>query len=71
MVNIMNYKVYIYIATLLLSVFAFSGVNFDHIIRKNKALEARILVMLLAIGTSYLITNFITDFISVSSLIKG
>ena len=67
----MNYKAYIYIATLLLSIFAFSGVNFDHIIRKNKALEARILVMLLSIGISYLITNFMTDFINVSSIIKG
>lgn len=67
----MNYKAYIYIATLLLSIFAFSGVNFDHIIRKNKALEARILVMLLSIGISYLITNFIIDFINVSSIIKG
>lgn len=67
----MNYKVYIYIATLLLSIFAYSGVNFDHFIRTNKAIEARILVMLLSIATSYLVTNFITDFINVSSIIKG
>ncbi len=67
----MNYKAYIYIITLLISIFALSGVNFDGFIKSNKALEARILVMLLSIATSYLVTNFITDFINVSSIIKG
>ncbi len=67
----MNYKAYIYIITLLLSIFALSGVNFDGFIKTNKAIEARILVMLLSIATSYLVTNFITDFINVSSIIKG
>lgn len=67
----MNYKAYIYIVTLLLSIFALSGVNFDGFIKTNKAIEARILVMLLSIATSYLVTNFITDFINVSSIIKG
>ncbi len=67
----MNYKAYIYIVTLLISIFALSGVNFDNFIKTNKAIEARILVMLLSIATSYLVTNFITDFINVSSIIKG
>ncbi len=67
----MNYKAYIYIITLLISIFALSGVNFDNFIKTNKVIEARLLVMLLSIATSYLVTNFITDFINVSSLIKG
>ncbi len=67
----MNYKAYIYIVTLLISIFALSGVNFDGFIKTNKAIEARILVMLLSFATSYLVTNFITDFINVSSIIKG
>jgi len=64
----MNYKTYIYIITLLLSIFALSGVNFDGFIKTNKAMEARILVILLSIATSYLVTNFIADFLSVSSI---
>ena len=67
----MNYKAYIYVITLLISIFALSGVNFDGFIKTNKAIEARILVILLSLGLSYLTTNFITDFISVSSIIKG
>ena len=67
----MNYKTYIYIITLFMSIYAFSGVNFDKFIKTNKAIEARILVILMSVATSYLVTNFITDFISVSSIIKG
>ena len=66
----MQIKAYIYIITLFISVFALSGVNFDGFIKKNKAIEARILVILLSICTSYLVTNFITDFVNVSTIIK-
>lgn len=67
----MNYKVFIYVITLFASIFALSGVNFDGFIKTNKALEARLLVILLSMATSYLVTNFITDFLSVSTIIKG
>ena len=67
----MNYKAYIYVITLFLSIFAISGVNFDSFIRKNKVIEARILAILLGICCSYLVTNFITDFVSASIIIRG
>jgi len=67
----MNYiKVIIYAITLLASIFAYSGVDFEQIMRKNKPIEARILILFLSFATSYLVTNFITDFIAVSSIIK-
>ena len=49
----MNYKTYIYVITLLMSIYALSGVNFDGFIKSNKAIEARLLVILLSIGLSY------------------
>lgn len=67
----MNYKAIIYVITLFISIFAISGINFDSFIKTNKALEARILVLVLSISFSYLLTNFITDFISLTSIIKG
>ena len=67
----MNYKAYIYVITLFLSIYAISGINFDGFIKTNKAIEARILVIMLSICCSYLVTNFITDFLSVSTIIKG
>lgn len=60
----MSIKVYIYVITLLTSAYALSGLNFDAFIKKNKALEARVLVLLLSMACSYLVTNFIYDFIS-------
>jgi len=67
----MNYvKVIIYAITLLASIFAYSGVDFERIMRKNRPIEARILILFLSFATSYLVTNFITDFIAVSSIIK-
>ncbi len=66
----MNYKAYIYVISVLMSAYALSGVNFDNFIKKNKALEARVLVVLLSLSLGYLITNFITDFLNVSSIIK-
>ena len=66
----MNYKAYIYVISVLLSAYTLSGLNFDAFIKKNKVLEARLLVLILSISLGYLLTNFITDFISVSSIIK-
>lgn len=66
----MSIKTYIYAIALMISIFALSGINFDGFIKKNKAIEARILVILLGISISYLVTNFITDFLNFSKLIK-
>lgn len=67
----MNYKAYIYVITLLTSIFGLSSINFDHLIRANKIKEQRVLIIMLGLAISYLVTNFITDFISLSSFIKG
>ena len=50
----MNYKAYLYVITVLLSAYALSG----------------ILVIITSLIMGYLLTNFITDFFNVSSLIK-
>lgn len=67
----MNYKAYIYIFSIMLSVFALSGINFDGFIKSKKVIEARILVVLLSLALGYLVTNFITDFMNVSQIISG
>ena len=53
----MNYKAYLYVITVLLSAYALSGVNFDNFIKKNKALEARILVIITSLIMGYLLTK--------------
>lgn len=65
----MNYKIYIYVVAVLLSIFALSGVNFEKFIRKNRVIETRILVILLGFALGYLVSNFIIDFISCTQII--
>lgn len=59
----MNYKILLYAIFLLLSVFVLSGINFNVIMKKNKEIEAHIFVIILSMALSYLITNFVWDFI--------
>ena len=59
----MNFKICIYGLFLLLSIFILSGININGIMKKGKEIEARLLVMTLAIMMSYLLTNFVWDFL--------
>ena len=62
--NIMNYRIYFYAIFLFLSIFIISGVNFEKIMKKNKVVEAKLLIMALSIAMSYLLTNFVLDFLN-------
>lgn len=65
----MNYKLLLYIFFTLASIFGLSGINFNKFIKTNKALETKVLMILLGMSLSYLITNFIIDFINSSIFI--
>ena len=60
----MNYKIYLYVIFVLLSTYTLSGINFDRIMKKNKPIEARILVLLTSLLMGYFLTNFVLDFIN-------
>lgn len=62
----MNYKIFIYAIFLFLSIFVLSGINFEVIMKKNKYIEARLLVMCLSAALSYLLTNFMFDFLNLA-----
>ena len=64
----MNYRIYVYVVCIFLSIFALTGINFEKITRKNKVIEIRILVTLLGLILGYLVANFIIDFISFASI---
>lgn len=59
----MNYKICLYALFLFLGIFVMSGINFEHIMKKNKVLEAKMLVMISSIIISYILTNFVWDFL--------
>lgn len=65
----MNYKLLIYIFSILLSVYALSGINYEKFIKRNKIIETRFLVLILSLISGYLLTNFIVDFLEISKII--
>lgn len=60
----MGIKIYLYVFFTLMSIFIFNGINWQVIMKKDKVIEARMLVLSLSFGLSYLLTNFVVDFIS-------
>lgn len=65
----MNYKLLIYVFNIMLCIFSLSGINFEKIIKKNKVIETRVLIIILGLVLAYLLTNFIFDFLSSSKII--
>lgn len=65
----MNVKVYLYIITTLLSAYTLTGINFNKFWNSKKSIEAKIFTILLSLIMSYLLTNFIVDFLSSSKIL--
>ena len=64
----MHYKTYLYIFFVFLSIFALSSINYEKIIKQNKIIETKVLVMILGLALGYLITNFVVDFIGLDKI---
>ena len=65
----MNYKTYIYIISVLISTFVISGINFNGFFKKNKEIEAKFFVVILALIMGYLLGAFVITFIECSKII--
>ena len=56
-------KFILYLFILPLVVYAIGGLNLNGIFKKNKIYHAKIFYILLIFGLSYLVTNFLYDFL--------
>ena len=56
-------KIIIYIIVFFVTLFALDSVNINAIFKKNRVLGARVIYLLLSICISYLVSNFIFDFV--------
>ena len=65
----MNYKLLLYCFNIMLCLYALSGINFNGMFKTNKIIESRLLVIITSFIFAYLLTNFIIDFLSVSTII--
>ena len=62
-------KALLYVLFTLLSAYILSSINYKNFFKKNKILEAKIFVILLSFIMSYLLTNFVTDFLTNSTIL--
>ena len=56
-------KFIIYLMIIPLVIYSFDSVNINFIFKKNKIYQARVFYIFLIFSLSYLITNFLYDFI--------
>ena len=59
-------KLIIYVFDFFLSLIALDSININSIFKKNKVMQARLFYLILAISMSYLVSNFIYDFIFIN-----
>ena len=64
----MSIKVAFYCIFTLLSAYILSAVNYTNFFKKNKTVEAKIFIILLSLIMSYLLTNFVVDFLESSQI---
>lgn len=60
----MKIKLFLYVFFTFLSAFGLTSINFNNIIKTNKYIEVRVLVMVLSFALGYLLTNFVIDFLN-------
>jgi len=65
----MSIKIYLYIITTMLSAYSLTGINFDKFWKTKKIIEARVFIIILSLSMSYLLTNFIVDFLTNSKIL--
>ena len=64
----MSAKYFIYILVGILVILSFDSLNINSLFKKNRVLQARVLYFMLALSMTYLVTNFIWDFFTVSKI---
>lgn len=56
-------KIILYIIFLFLVMWAMDGLNLNKLFKQSRVYQARIIYILISISISYLVTNFMYDFI--------
>lgn len=58
----MSTKIILYIFMVPIVIYALDGININNIFKKNRVIQARLFYLMITLGLSYLIVNFIYDF---------
>lgn len=65
----MNYKLIIYILSVLTTTFAMASVDLNRFFKQGKVVEANIFAILMILAISELVSNFIINFLEVSRIL--
>ena len=63
-------KIILYIFSLIMTIWAMDGLDLNKFFKQGRVYQARIIYLMLAMSISYLVTNFIYDFIISFQIIK-
>jgi len=63
-------KASLYIFSLIMSIWAMEGLDLNRFFKQSRVYQARLIYLMLAMCISYLVTNFIYDFIISFQIIK-
>lgn len=63
----MSIKLILYILSVPFILWLLDSININNIFKKNKVIEAKVLYIVVAFILSYLLVNFITDFVDITS----
>ena len=58
-------KIILYVIVMNFIIWSFDSININQIFKKNRPYQARIIYMALIFGLSYLVVNFLNDFLGV------
>lgn len=69
MVNIMNYKLIVYMLSILFTTFGMASVDLNRFFKQGKVVEANIFAILMILAISELVASFIINFLEVSRIL--
>jgi len=58
------YNLLLYVIVLIITIWAMDGININVIFKKNRIYQARVFYIMIIFSITYLVTNFIIDFIN-------
>ena len=58
-------KLTVYFIVFIISLWTIDGLNLNNLFKQGRVLQARILYLFFAMSISYLVTNFIYDFMNI------
>ena len=61
-------KITLYLITLIITVWSLESINISGLFKKNRYYQARVLYIIISMSLSYLVVNFIYEFLKFNTL---